>query len=271
MIEAASRPKKRLFISLIIASLLLASFSIYGVWMVSQPGLSNISHYLPYILGILLGLGVIMIAVGVTGIILAILGVPTFPIFQGLAWSAVNLLFPIAIRIGKVFDVEKERIERSFIEVSNHLIRQKKIHVSPEKLLILTPHCIQNDSCPHKITRDIANCRNCGGCQVGDLLTLSKNYGVNVAVVTGGTLARKMIKTLRPHAVLAIACERDLTSGIQDVFPLPVIGVLNDRPFGPCCNTRVDIKQVESVIKSFISTNHKLDKHGTKQGGQVKK
>lgn len=265
MIEVASRPKKRLFISLIVASLVLASISTYGIWMVILPGLSNISHHLPYILGALLGLGVIMIAIGVTGIILAILGVPTLPIFQGLAWSAVNLLFPVAIRIGKVFDVEKERIERSFIEVSNHLIRQKQIHVLPEKLLILTPHCIQNESCPHKITRDIANCRNCGGCQVGDLLNIAKNYGVHVAVVTGGTLARKMIKTLRPHAVLAIACERDLTSGIQDVFPLPVIGVLNERPFGPCCNTRVDITQVEKVVQSFIAP-YTLDKQGPKKG-----
>ena len=46
-------------------------------------------------------------------------------------------------------------------------------------------------------------------------------------------MARQMVKEIRPKAIIAVACERDLTSGIQDVFPLPVIGVLNERPFGP--------------------------------------
>lgn len=252
MIEVAVRPKKRLFIFLILVSLVLASLSTYGLWMVSFPGLANISSNLPLVLGTMLAAIIVAIAIGVSGIILAILGFPATRLFQGLAWSAINLLFPIATRIGRLFDVEKERVERSFIEVSNHLITQKHIKVAPEKLLILTPHCIQQESCPHKITRNINNCHSCGGCQVGDLLKLSRTFGVNVAVVTGGTLARKVIKTLRPQAVLAVACERDLTSGIQDAFPLPVIGVLNERPFGPCCNTRVNMERVEQVVKELV-------------------
>jgi len=220
--------------------------------MVSFPGLANISEQLPIILGVLLAVVLLFIGIGVGGIILTILGFSTLAFFQGPAWSAINLLFPIAIQIGKFFDVEKERIERSFIEVSNHLIHAKCIKVKPDKLLILTPHCIQQEKCQYKVTHDVANCRKCGACQVGDLLDISEKYGVHVAIATGGTLARKVIKTLRPHAVLAIACERDLTSGIQDVFPLPVIGVLNERPNGPCCNTRIDVKRVEKAVQDFI-------------------
>lgn len=253
MIEVIVRPKKRLFLALILVSLCLTALSTYGLWMVTFPGLANISEYLPIVLGILLVVVLLAIMIGIGGIILTILGFSTLAFFQGPAWSVVNLLFPIAIRIGRFFDVDKERIERSFIEVSNHLMHAKGIKVKPEKLLILTPHCIQQESCQYKVTHDIANCRQCGGCQVGDLLNISREYGVHVAIVTGGTLARKVIKTLRPHAVLAIACERDLTSGIQDVFPLPVIGVLNERPNGPCCNTRIDVQRVEEAVRDFIS------------------
>ncbi len=252
MVEVIVRPKKRLFLALILASLCVASLSTYGLWMVSFPGLANISEYLPVILGVFLGFILLSIGIGVGGIILTILGFTTLAFFQGPAWSAINLLFPLAIRIGKIFDVEKERVERSFIEVSNHLMRTKGIKVKPEKLLILTPHCIQQELCQYKVTHDISNCHKCGACQVGDLLTISEKYGVHVSIATGGTLARKVIKTLRPHAVLAIACERDLTSGIQDVFPLPVIGVLNERPNGPCCNTRIDVERVEKAVQDFI-------------------
>ena len=134
-------------------------------------------------------------------------------------------------------------------------LKQNNIKIAPERLLILTPHCIQLDVCPHKITRDINNCKQCGRCPVGDLLTLTRKYGVHLAVATGGTLARQVVKRIRPKAILAIACERDLTSGIQDVFPIPVIGVLNERPHGPCCNTIVDINKVELAIKNFLQTD----------------
>jgi len=50
-----------------------------------------------------------------------------------------------------------------------------------------------------------------------------------------------------------VACERDLTSGIQDSTPLPVLGVTNERPFGPCNNTFIDMELVEKAIKFFIA------------------
>ncbi len=257
MFGTVTRPKKRLFLALILASLLLSGLSIYGIWRVSFPGLSNISAYLPLLLGVVLASVIIAIAIGVVGIILAILGLPTPAFFQGLAWSAINLLFPIAIALGKLFDIEKERVERSFIEVSNHLVKRKGIRVKPEQLLVLSPHCIQLDTCPHKITRNVNNCQKCGACPVGALLQLTEEKGVHLAIVTGGTLARQVVKRLRPKAVLAIACERDLTSGIQDTFPLPVVGVLNERPHGPCCNTLVNIDKVSEAIDNFLDTSKK--------------
>jgi hypothetical protein len=253
MIEVVARPRKRLFLGLILASLALAVLVVYALWHVSFLGLAEISAYLPMIFGVLLAAAVLVAVAGLGGIVLALLGFPTLAIFQGVAWSAIQLLFPLAIRIGKVFDIEKERVERSFIEVSNQLVRQKQVRVKADKLLILTPHCIQHESCPYKITRDVHNCHSCGKCRVSDLLALSEKYGCHVAVVTGGTLARKVVKTIRPHAVLAIACERDLTSGIQDVYPLPVVGVLNERPEGPCCNTTVDIARVEAIVQKFLA------------------
>lgn len=162
-------------------------------------------------------------------------------------------IYPIAIFLGEMMHISKMRIEQSFIEVSNHLVRRQHIKVPADRLMILTPHCLQLDTCPYKVTRDIHNCHQCGRCGVGDLLHLSQKYGVHVYIVTGGTLARQAVKKVRPKAILAVACERDLTSGIQDVFPMPVIGVLNRRPNGPCFNTSVDIDAIEEEIKTFIS------------------
>jgi len=46
-----------------------------------------------------------------------------------------------------------------------------------------------------------------------------------------------------------VACERDLTSRIRESFPLPVIEIINERPYGYCLNTRVDLDRVREAIQ----------------------
>lgn len=79
-----------------------------------------------------------------------------------------------------------------------------------------------------------------------------EEMGFHFFVATGGTLARQIVYKTRPKAVLAIACERDLMSGIQDVYPLPAVGVLNIRPNGPCFNTHVDMAEVRRQLEQII-------------------
>ena len=54
--------------------------------------------------------------------------------------------------------------------------------------------------------------------------------------------------------VIAVACERDLVSGIYDAFPLRVFGVFNDRVNGPCVNTDVSIEQIKETLGKLIVT-----------------
>jgi len=250
--DTLERPKKRLFIALILISMLVLTMAMYAVWRVSLPGLATIGNFLPHILGAAFLAALAIGFLGVIGMIFAVLGLPSINICHKQAWTAINLLFPMAVTIGKLFHADREKIERSFIEVSNQIISNRHIKVKPEELLVVTPHCLQENTCPHKITRNPNNCKRCGRCQVGALVTLAKELGFHFYIVTGGTLARQTIKNVRPKAIVAIACERDLTSGIQDIYPLPVIGVLNQRPCGPCNNTRVDMKKVETVIRGFL-------------------
>jgi len=84
------------------------------------------------------------------------------------------------------------------------------------------------------------------------LVTLAEEIGFRFFVVTGGTLARQKVMEIRPQAVVAVACERDLASGIQDVYPIPSVGVLNIRPNGPCFNTKVDIEEFKRAIAEII-------------------
>ncbi len=81
--------------------------------------------------------------------------------------------------------------------------------------MLLAPHCLQESECPYKVTASPDNCRRCGKCQIPALRDLAREYQADLRLVTGGTLARQAIKDFQPEGVIAIACERDLTSGIQ--------------------------------------------------------
>ena len=249
----AERPRKRLFIALLSLSLLAVGGIAYAVWRVSYLGLREINAFLPMILGSVLAGILLLTGLGIVGIVGAILGVPFLTMFQKRTYALINALFPIAILLGKIFGFDRRKIERSFIAVSNQIIHHQNIKVPANRLLVVTPHCLQLASCPHKITRNpMDNCKRCGGCDIGALVSLAEELGFHFFVVTGGTLARQTVKKIQPKAVLAIACERDLTSGIQDVYPLPAVGIMNIRPNGPCYNTHVDIALVRQEIEQML-------------------
>lgn len=126
--------------------------------------------------------------------------------------------------------------------------------VPADRILLLLPHCLQRHDCQRRITFDPYNCVRCGECPVGSLLDLADRTGVNIAIATGGTLARRHVKELKPLAVVAVACPRDLGQGMLDAHPVPVAGVENERPLGDCFDTTVDVAAVEKRIKSLTGT-----------------
>lgn len=167
-------------------------------------------------------------------------------------FNIVSVLYPILIVLGKTINISKNEIRKVYIKLNNEYIYSNKYNLKAEDILILIPHCIQKSSCKLKVTTQVRNCKSCGLCNVGDLVSLQDKYNVNVFIATGGTLARKKILESKPKAVIAVACERDLTAGVQDARHVPVLGVFNKRPNGPCVDTRIEIEEVKDAIKFFL-------------------
>jgi uncharacterized protein len=163
----------------------------------------------------------------------------------------VKFLFPVAVALARVCRVSRNILRTSFIKVNNSLTIAQRKRFKGDRILVLLPHCLQIDVCNRKITNRIENCVNCGRCPVGKLVETGKQNGLTFEVVNGGTLARRRVAEFRPDGIIAVACERDLTLGIQDVHPIPVYGVINDRPNGPCFNTEVDMTLFEEAIRFF--------------------
>jgi uncharacterized protein len=171
-------------------------------------------------------------------------------------WS-LFAAYPLLELVVKIFKLNYSKFRRDIIYYSNkniveHLVR-KRVKYNADKILVLLPHCIQRSDCQHRITWEkIDNCKKCKKCPVCDFVEIKQKYGVSVAVVSGGTAAREMIKLKRPELIIAVACENDLVSGLREVRKTPVIAVLNQINSGPCRDTTVDPKIVMEYLKSFM-------------------
>jgi hypothetical protein len=240
---------KNLFIFLSFLGILFLGLVLAGFWYLIQPRLHEILAELP----MLLGLALLFLYLAVVGLFSLI--VVSSYIQKDLISAkkiTVRILFPLASTLGRLLGVEPEAMRSSFIEMNNSLVRASARLVSGDRLLLLLPHCLQNFDCPHRVTSEVRNCHNCGGCEISDLIKMCDGCGIKMSIATGGTLARRVIVETRPKAIVAVACDRDLTSGIQDSYPIPVMGVLNERPFGPCRNTRVDLAKVRQAVDFFL-------------------
>lgn len=250
--QDSQKPNKSIFLFLSILSLVSLIFFVFFFWYLTSPRIIEINQILAVIIQITLALFVIMVSGGLFLIVLSSVTEKDFLFPYGKKQITLKVLFPINLFIGRLFGWPKDKVRQSFVAVNNSLFKATSKKIKEGKLLVLLSQCLQNYNCPHKVTAHFENCKMCGECQIGDIVQMGKRYNLALSIATGGTLARRVVVDTEPIAIVAVACERDLTSGIQDVYPIPVYGILNQRPFGPCVNTNVDLAKIEQAVRSII-------------------
>ncbi len=187
--------------------------------------------------------------------------------------AGIGILLPVYIYLTGLFKGDKDDIRRIYININNLVVRHRLQNTPPSELLVLLPYCMQNKDCSCKITDDIGNCRRCGRCKIGEVSDLIEKLGIRAVVAKGGTAARNIVKECKPDFILAVACERELLSGMGDIGRIPVIGVINQRPNGYCTNTTVDILQLKKTLQGLFekSCEEPGTQHEVKKGVKIQK
>ena len=102
--ESVLKPKKRIFVSLTLASAFLGAVFIYLCWRVALPGLAQISYTLPVLFGSVGIVVVIALLAAVSAIVLAILGFPIIKTFYFMIlFYSTNIMNPTVKRIIIIF------------------------------------------------------------------------------------------------------------------------------------------------------------------------
>ncbi len=189
--------------------------------------------------------GVVIVTVAVALLALFLLTWYVFLVFASLSTrnylfvclergtNFLTLLFPLTVKLARSIGISRDRLSHSFIKVSNRLVQPRSTN---GLVLALLPRCLKRDL--KKRIKEI-----CG--EFPDVM---------LQTAPGGNVARKIIQDTRPRAIVAVACERDLVAGIQDVAPrIPVIGICNSRPLGPCKETSIDVDEFRSALDYFCN------------------
>ncbi len=244
--------RKRLFIGLLCGTGLAVCALLALIWIIPFVGLANIHPLAPWVVGVVFAAAIGLVLWATLGLAASVaLGRP-FLGSDHLRGVMAKVFLPLMTIFARLVGISKSRVRASFIKVNNEMVSAGAGRYAPQQVLVLLPHCLQSSRCARRLTYDINNCKRCGECPVDGLLTLSETYGVPIAIATGGTIARRIVVQKRPRLILAVACERDLSSGIQDTYPIPVYGVLNERPNGPCLDTLVALPRLESALRAFL-------------------
>ena len=145
---------------------------------------------------------------------------------------AASRILPLAYAIARRSGISRDRFSNSFITFSNAIVKASH-KPGNGKTILLIPRCLKSD-----IKKEV--------------IDLGNRAGIGVFSATGGGQARKIILKEHPSAVIGVACERDLISGINDVAPkMPTLGITNKRPEGPCKNTLVNLDEVKKAIETL--------------------
>jgi len=148
-------------------------------------------------------------------------------------------LVPKTVWLGAKFGISRDRVGNSFIKVHNFLTRNFADNLNTDRILILLPRCLKRET-RSQITNKV------------------NSNGFKVITASGGEQAREAIRQYRPTVILALACERDLMSGIKDVAEqIPVLAIPNKRPEGPCKNTDVYLDELDETLRFITESRNK--------------
>jgi hypothetical protein len=136
-------------------------------------------------------------------------------------------------RVADLFG-RRDWVENAAVKVYNTLALMRRRKVGEGELLVLIPRCLSKET-------------------LDGVLGIAGRYGVPVFVATRGQLARRVIRERQPRAVVAVACERDMVSGLHDVAgKIPVLGLTMTLPSGPCKDASLNLTQFEEWVRAYV-------------------
>jgi uncharacterized protein len=137
----------------------------------------------------------------------------------------------------------------------NDIVEQLSRIIPSERILLL-PHCLRkSNTCQAKYDINGLQCAECNpDCSVNILRSKALKCGYKgVCIAPGGRLAIKFVEEYKPKAIVAVACNRELEEGIEEIKKIAADNIQPTMVIVPllkdgCIDTEVDSQRAIEII-----------------------
>jgi hypothetical protein len=223
--------RKGLFIFFALAVILFINIFLGFAYYLTLPRLEQFYSWLPALIFISMTLWMIVTTGLWVQLFLTVYTGKNYFFFKKHIFFIFDLVFQRVFKLTKLLRITRDKMGHSFVLVSNAVVMAVEKESDKKRVMVLLPRCLTKET-------------------IQQIYKFKEAYPIEVYTVSGGELARKKVKEYNPSAIIGVACERDLVSGIRDVATkIPVIGIPNRRPDGPCKETLVDVEEIKKAIE----------------------
>jgi len=226
--------KLRTFLALAGGALLIILAALELGWYLAKPRIEQLSPFLSHLIGwsALVVAVFLLLLVSFETTLVIVFKRSLFP--YPLAGRLLLSLLSKSMWLGQKFGISRDRVGNSFIKAHNLMLKTHAGALRGDVLLVLLPRCLEKETKRQVIER-------------------VNGRAVQIVTAGGGEEARRAIRQHNPSLILAVACERDLISGIKDLAErIPVLAIANKRPEGPCKNTHLQLDELDDVLNFII-------------------
>ncbi len=153
-------------------------------------------------------------------------------------------------KIISLFGGNENMIDIVSIEIRNILLKHSFSEVPFEDRIVLLPQCLRAIDCKTSFNSvKGAQCLKCGKCKVCEIVKKAEELGyMGCYIAPGGGFVRRIIKEVKPKAVLGVGCPWEVNAGMLEVSSrgIPVQGVTLLRD--GCVETDINLKDIFEVM-----------------------
>jgi hypothetical protein len=163
----------------------------------------------------------------------------------------LDLLYVPSRKIISLLGGNEKMIEVVNIELRNMLLKKSFSATPYADRLIVLPQCLRSLECPAKFSSiDGAKCAKCDKCKITSITKKAEEMGYKgVYIAPGGGFVKRILKKIKPKAVIGVGCPVEVYWGLQGVSDAGLIGygvlLLRDG----CVMTDIDLDELFTVME----------------------
>ena len=163
-----------------------------------------------------------------------------------------------ARRVLRPFGALESGFIRGLVRRHNSRVLRKLRRTPPRSILLILPRCAKLPGCRIDRSGEMAGCRDCGKCILGDMARMTAAFGVRSLVAFRSHIAFEMARRERPDLIVAAACDDRMVKALRSVPEIPSLLTPLRESERKCMNCTFDVGWFERQLRATTGLSPRI-------------